>query len=121
MDQRVGDPAAQDETGHSVIGHNSGDVTVKVSLRLFNSLTRFREGDEPVSEFELEAGATVGDLARRLRIPIDALYLVLVNGRDVTPGLIGTRVRDYHVLEDGDRVAFSGAVPYSFGYGAPVV
>jgi len=25
------------------------------------------------------------------------------------------------MLEEGDVVAFSGAVPYSYGYGAPVV
>jgi hypothetical protein len=120
MDQQVAG-VEHDAIGHDSIGHNSGDVTVKVSLRLFNSLTRFRQGEDPVSVFELEAGATVGDLADRLRIPAEALYLVLVNGRDVTPGLVGAPIRDYHVLEDGDRVAFSGAVPYSFGYGAPVV
>ena len=103
------------------IGHNSENVTVRVTLRLFNSLTRFRRDDDPVSEMELPAGATVGDLARRLRIPIEALFLVLINCRDVTPGLVGARIKDCQFLEDGDRVAFSGAVPYSFGYGSPVV
>jgi hypothetical protein len=45
----------------------------------------------------------------------------LVNGRDITPGRVGDGIRDYHVLDDGDVVALSGAVPYSYGYGSPVV
>jgi hypothetical protein len=44
-----------------------------------------------------------------------------VNGRDITPGLVGDSIRDYHVLDDGDVIALSGAVPYSYGYGSPVV
>ena len=39
----------------------------------------------------------------------------------ITPGLVGDAVKDYHMIEDGDVVAFSGAVPYSYGYGSPVV
>ncbi len=46
---------------------------------------------------------------------------VLVNGRDITPGLVGDDIRDYHVLDDGDVIALSGEVPYSYGYGSPVV
>jgi hypothetical protein len=44
-----------------------------------------------------------------------------VNGRDITPGLVGGDIKDYHVLDDGDVIALSGAVPYSYGYGSPVV
>jgi hypothetical protein len=69
----------------------------------------------------LPAGTTVGELAARLRIPREELFLVLVNGRDITPGLVSGAIKDYHLIEDGDVVAFSGAVPYSYGYGAPVV
>ncbi len=46
---------------------------------------------------------------------------VLVNGRDITPGLVGDDIRDYHVLDDGDVIALSGAVSYSYGYGSSVV
>jgi hypothetical protein len=103
------------------IGHNSQDVVVKVEVRLFNSITKYADAEGPRHELSLPAGTTVGELAERLRIPRDELFLVLVNGRDITPGLIGDDIKDYHLIEDGDVVAFSGAVPYSYGYGAPVV
>jgi hypothetical protein len=54
-------------------------------------------------------------------LPKDKVFLVLRNGRDVTPGLVGAEVNVETALEDGDVIAFSGPVPYSYGYGAPVV
>ncbi len=103
------------------IGHNSQDVVVKVEVRLFNSIVKYADAEGPRRQLALPAGTTVGELAERLRIPRDELFLVLVNGRDITPGLVGGDIKDYHLIEDGDVVAFSGAVPYSYGYGAPVV
>lgn len=103
------------------IGHNSQDVVVKVQVRLFNSIVKYADAEGPRREIWLPAGTTVGELVDRLRIPRDELFLVLVNGRDITPGLVGGEIKDYHLVEDGDVVAFSGAVPYSYGYGAPVV
>lgn len=67
------------------------------------------------------AATTVGELGDRLGVPRKELFLVLANGRDITPGLVGDIIRDYHVLDDGDVIALSGAVPYSYGYGSPVV
>ena len=62
---------------------------------------------------------------------VDALGNVLVIDRKHGPfvisnlgksgRLVGDDVKAYHVIENGDVVAFSGAVPYSYGYGAPVV
>ncbi len=103
------------------IGHNSEDASIEVEVRLFNSMTRYANGADAGWRVSVPAGSTVGDLAARLGIPCDDLFLVLVNGRDITPGLFGDAVKIYHVIEDGDVVAFSGAVPYSYGYGAPVV
>ena len=108
------DPAAP-------IGHNSGEAFLEVEVRLFNSLATHNGGDTARRTFSLPAGTTVGELADRLEIPRDKLFLVLVNGRDVTPGRVGAAVKDSHPIENGDVVAFSGAVPYSYGYGAPVV
>lgn len=105
----------------SGIGHNSRQVLVTVQVRLFNSMTKYANGKGRQHVLSLPAGTSVGDLADRLRIPREDLFLVLVNGRDITPGLVGASVKDYHAIEDGDVVAFSGAVPYSYGYGAPVV
>lgn len=103
------------------LGHNIEGAAVTVEVRLFNSLARYREPACEERRLALPAGTTVGELADRLAIPREALFLVLVNGRDVTPGLVGARVKEQHQLEEGDVVAFSGAVPYSYGYGAPVV
>ena len=103
------------------IGHNSGTFAVPVTVRLFNSLRRFTNRPGGEIALEVKPGDTVGDVAARLRIPLGDVFLVLVNGRDMTPGLVGAPVSGTRALEPGDVIAFSGAVPYSFGYGAPVV
>jgi hypothetical protein len=55
-------------------------------------------------------------------LPLSEIFLVLRNGRDITPGIYqGGQVNQDVVLDHGDIIAFSGPVPYSFGYGAPVV
>ena len=105
----------------TAIGHNSQNVLVAVKVRLFNSMTKYANGNGRQRMYFLPAGTSVGELADRLRLPRQDLFLVLVNGRDITPGVVGAGVKDYHTIEDGDVVAFSGAVPYSYGYGAPVV
>ena len=103
------------------IGHNSAQALVRIEARLFNSLSRFAPPDGPFQSLIFPAGATVGDVIRRLNLPLDQVYLVLRNGRDVTAGLVGAGVNTNAVIDDGDVVALSGPVPYSFGYGAPVV
>ena len=100
-------------------GANAEDVVVRVEVRLFNSLTRFAGGAvrNPAS---LPAGSTVGDVMRRYRIPADAVHMVWVNGRDITAGL-GDPVNTERALDEGDVIALSGPVPYSWGYGSPVL
>lgn len=105
----------------AAIGHNSRDVTVTAEVRLFNAIARFANGQGTHRRIVLPAGTTVGELAGRLGIPRGDIFLALVNGRDVTPGLVGAAINGHHVVEEGDVVALSGAVPYSYGYGAPVV
>ncbi len=110
------------EAAPAGLGHNAGGATIAVEIRLFNSLVRHAGPEGPVRRMELAAGATVGDLVDRLRLPLDEVFLVLRNGRDVSPGLYGGgRVNREAALDEGDVVAFSGPVPYSFGLGAPVV
>ncbi len=105
-----------------MIGHNSADTTVAIETRLFNTLTRYAGRDGAIQRFELQAGATVGDLLDLLELPLPEIFLVLCNGRDITPGIYqGGCVNAAHVLADGDVIAFSGPVPYSYGYGSPVV
>lgn len=102
-------------------GHNSQDIVFEIEVRFFNALTRFAPASEARRKLRVAAGTTVGELARDLDIPKDKIFLALVNGRDITPGLVGAPLRESYMLEEGDVVAFSGAVPYSYGYGAPVV
>ena len=103
------------------IGDNSEDVTVRVQARLFNSLSQYAPAGGPFQDLELAAGSTVEDIIRRFNLPYDKVFLVLCNGRDVTPGLVGGPVNTQTVLDDGDVIALSGPVPYSYGYGAPIV
>lgn len=102
-------------------GDNSGAATIEVEARLFNSLVRFDGDTLAPRRLSLPVGATVGDVMERLGVPADQVFLVLVNGRDITPGQVGDAVREGYVLEAGDVVALSGPVPFSWGYGAPVV
>lgn len=102
-------------------GHNARGATVTIESRLFNSLTKYR-GERTCREtFTLPAGSTVGDVLEQWGLPIKEVFLCLRNGRDVTPGLVGAEVNIDMVLDEGDVIAFSGPVPYSYGYGAPVV
>ncbi|NLH82025.1 MAG: MoaD/ThiS family protein [Phyllobacteriaceae bacterium] len=104
------------------IGHNAAGATITVEVRLFNSLVRHGGPEGPVRPLTLAAGATVGDVVDRLRLPIADVFLVLRNGRDVSPGVYRGGCVDREArLDHGDVVAFSGPVPYSFGFGAPVV
>ncbi len=104
----------------TTLGHNSRDVTVRVEVRVFNSVAMAMGTGKAVHHLELPAGSTIADVVERLRIPLDKVFLVLRNGKDVTPTLHGPlNVEEF--LEDGDVIAFSGPVPYSAGYGAPVV
>lgn len=104
------------------IGHNSEGQTIRVQVRLFNSLSRYTPNTNFREDLEIPATASVGDLIQRFKLPVSEIFLVLRNGRDITPGLYqGGVVNTEAGLSDGDVIAFSGPVPYSYGYGAPVV
>jgi len=100
-------------------GHNMPEGMLKVQVRLFNAVAGAVHGPA-VREVELPHGSTVRDVVESLAIPLEKVFLILRNGRDITPTLQGAlNVEEF--LEDGDVIAFSGPVPYSAGYGAPVV
>lgn len=104
------------------LGHNSSSISLRIETRFFNSLARYSGHDGLCCHLEVPAGTCVGDLIRKFRIPLPEIFLVLRNGRDITPGIYqGGIVNEEASLKDGDVIAFSGPVPYSYGYGAPVV
>lgn len=103
-------------------GHNTDGIVLKIEARFFNSLARYSGDRGLCRQVEVPAGACVGDLIAMFAVPLAEIFLVLKNGRDITPGLYqGGVVNQEVALADGDVIAFSGPVPYSFGYGAPVV
>jgi len=104
----------------SQLGHNSADVKVRVEVRLFNSLSQHLGPRNNIVKMEFEAGSTIADIVEKLRLERDKIFYILRNGRDVTRQLHGP-VDVSAFLEDGDVIALSGPVPYSFGYGAPVM
>lgn len=103
------------------IGHNSSDVTISVEVRLFNSLTKFLPKREHNPIITLIPGETIGDIMNRMGIPKSEVFLALCNGRDVTPGIVNGIIRTDYQPDEGDVIALSGPVPFSWGYGAPVV
>ena len=102
------------------IGHNLPEAPIRVKVRLFNTVASNMGAASGEQELELLPGSTIEDVVKRLGVPLDKVFLVLLNGRDVTPTLKGPLNVD-EFLSDGDVIAFSGPVPYSAGYGAPVI
>jgi hypothetical protein len=104
------------------IGHNSDGARIAIEVRLFNSLAKFTTSPTLAEKIEVAPDTTVGDLITRYGLPLDDIYLVLRNGRDINAGLYkGGNVDLAAPVHEGDVIAFSGPVPYSPGYGAPVV
>lgn len=101
-------------------GHNTDGAKISFEVRLFNSLHMRGNGASGGRPLTLPAGATVADVLQHIGVQVCDVFLVLVNGKDITPDL-GTSVRIDYAVQDGDVLAFSGPVPYSWGYGAPIV
>jgi len=105
----------------ATIGHNSGDLSITIETKLFNSMGKFSGPGGVFQTLKMPVGTTVGDIVKKLSLPLDEIFLVLRNGNDVSSGLVGGPINLHAEVEDGDAIAFSGPVPFSFGYGAPVV
>ncbi len=111
---------SQDNKAPGMMGHNIQNISMTVEVRLFNSLMKFSDNGLKPKVMEMPAGSSVGDVLRDLKIPADKIHLVLLNGRDITPSLY-TAVNETVELDEGDVLGLSGPVPYSWGYGSPVV
>ncbi len=104
----------------AAIGHNVSGIEIEIEVRLFNSVLQ-RVGGDVSRPMVLPAGSSVADVLAQLRIRTGDVFLVMCNGRDITRGLISDGINVEFAPEHGDVIAISGAVPYSWGYGAPVV
>jgi hypothetical protein len=111
----------QPERPRATLGDNVEGGQVTVEVRLFNSLSRYQPDLQP-RVLALPAGATVAELLEAVRVPRHEIFLLLRNGRDISPGLYEAgNINTQAPLDDGDVIALSGPVPYSYGYGAPIV
>lgn len=90
-----------------------------IEVRLFNSLSRHAPNGRPVLRLEACDDCTVRDIAERLGIPESSIFVAFRNGRNVELAADGDRLAV--PVRDGDVIALSGPVPWSRGYGAPVV
>ena len=90
---------------------------IEIEVCLFNSLSGYLPASP--SRLLVPPGTLAGELPKRLSIPAGKIYAAWRNGRDIMT-TFGGRVQEGIVLAAGDRIALSGPVPFSRGYGAPV-
>ena len=90
---------------------------IEIEVCLFNSLSGYLPASP--SRLAVPQGTHASELPRRLGIPPAKIYAGWRNGRDIMT-TFGGRVQEGIVLDAGDRIALSGPVPFSRGYGAPV-
>ena len=90
---------------------------MQFEIRFFNSMRR-HSGGKLTCLLDTTERSTILDVVQSFAIPPQDIHLVFHNGR-----VIGHSVDETGntVLSDGDTVGFSGPVPFSRGYGTPVV
>ncbi len=91
---------------------------MRIEIQLFNSLLKYGPGNE---RFYLEVPQGTGpvDIVQLLGIPPEEIFVAWRNGFNVMDSF-GGAVEDRVSLSEGERLAFSGPVPFSRAYGAPV-
>ncbi|NIM28195.1 MAG: hypothetical protein GTO67_12610 [Gammaproteobacteria bacterium] len=94
---------------------------IRLEVRLFNSLARYAENGNPLP-LTLPEGSTIGDALRHLAVPEGEIFLLTLNGHNVMRGFgPGSGIETERALREGDVLSFSGPVPFSRGYGSPVI
>ena len=94
---------------------------LNIDIRLFNSLNRF-VGNRPFFSLSLPTGSRVSDALHQVPVPESEIFLALHNGRNIMRGFgFESGIECDRPLTDGDVLALSGPVPFSRGYGSPVV
>ncbi len=94
---------------------------INLEVRLFNSLARYAGASNPFV-LSLPEGATIGDALRRLPVPVQEIFLLTLNGRNVMRGFgPESGIETERPLFEGDVLAASGPIPFSRGYGSPVI
>jgi len=90
---------------------------INLEIRLFNKLQKYAENGQKRFFISLPENSTPRDVINQLGIPEEEVYLIMRNGRAV----VGRTGNIEVALEDGDRIAFSGPIPYNRFYGSAVI
>ncbi len=106
---------------HEAFDHNSRGATVSLEVRFFNKLYDYKTNRSGRMNVSLPVGSRIEDLIQYLGLFQKDVYLVMINGRDISPGKVGDPVNLRPQLEDGDVVSLSGPVPMSGGYGSAII
>ena len=91
---------------------------IEVEIHLYNSLTKCFARNEPL-RLLLPSGTPPAEVAQRLGIPNGEIFAAWHNGRNILKSFGGS-FEDGVSLDNGDRLALSGPIPFSRAYGAPV-
>jgi len=86
-----------------------------LEIRLFNRLEKYAPNGSTRFSLATNDSLSFEQLLNRLNIPLNEVFLAMRNGRNIE------LFSSDDVLSDGDVIALSGPVPYSKGYGSPVV
>ena len=64
----------------------------------------------------------MGDALQNIKVPINEIFLMTHNGRNIMRGFgCNSGIELDHELHDGDVLSLSGPIPFSRGYGSPVI
>jgi len=82
---------------------------MELEVRLYNSM---RKPGEPMSKrLKLDREITVGDLVERLGIVGEKIFVAFKNGKPLGRGLAAAA---HEVVRNGDTLALSGPIPFSW-------
>ena len=90
---------------------------IEIELCLFNSLAQYTP--QGTLRLSVPKGTEARELPEKLRIPAGKIYAAWRNGRDIMTTFGGV-LQQGITLQEGDRLALSGPIPFSRGYGSPV-
>jgi sulfur carrier protein ThiS len=88
---------------------------VGIEVRIYNSLQKFVS--QPRFTLDVDGEVTVAKLVQQLKIDGGEIFVAFKNG---TPLGRGYAAAAETTVGDGDILALSGPIPFSWGYGAPV-
>jgi sulfur carrier protein ThiS len=88
---------------------------VGIEVRIYNSLQKFVA--QPRITLDIQGQVSVAAQVHQLGIDGREIYVAFKNGKPLGRGMAAAADT---TLSNGDSLALSGPIPFSWGYGAPV-